>query len=189
MVQLFPDLPNADKIQEIWTRFDKIYEQLQPTNHLDPDQLQDDVNNWITIFTSIYLTKHVTPYMHILVSHIPQFIPLYGSLACFSQQGLEKLNDEITKDYFRSTNQCNTESLVQLMCKLNRLEELSHDYCRIKNMYASYVNQQDTIVVHVQISLRNDNNCDIISMYTYICIFNKIFLHQTIVIKGHGLRA
>ena len=41
--------------------------------------------------------------------------------------------------------------------------------------YACYVNQQDTIVVHVQISLRNDNNCDIISMYTYICIFNKIF--------------
>ena len=55
MVQLFPDLPNADKIQEIWTRLDKIYKQLQSTDHLDPDQLQDDVNNWITIFTSIYL--------------------------------------------------------------------------------------------------------------------------------------
>ena len=115
MVQLFPDLPNADKIQEIWTWFDKIYEQLQSTDHLDPDQLQDDVNNWITIFTSIYLIKHVTPYMHILVSHIPPFIKLYGSLACFPQQGLEKLNDEITKDYFSSTNQRNTESLVQLM--------------------------------------------------------------------------
>ena len=115
MVQLFPDLPNADKIQEIWTWFDKIYEQLQSTDHLDPDQFQDDVNNWITIFTSIYLIKHVTPYMHILVSHIPPFIKLYGSLACFSQQGLEKLNDEITNDYFSSTNKRNTESLVQLM--------------------------------------------------------------------------
>ena len=73
--------------------------------------------------------------MHILVSHIPQFITLYGSLACFSLQGLEKLNDEITKYYFRSTNQHNTESLVQLMCKLNRLEELSHDYCRTKNTH------------------------------------------------------
>ena len=135
MVQLFPSLPNADKIQEIWTEFIKIYKKLQSTDDLNPDQLQDDVNNWITLFTTIYQTKHVTPYMHILVSHIPQFIKFYGSLACFSQQGLEKLNDEITKDYFRSTNQRDTESLMQLMLKLNRLEELSHDHCRIKNTY------------------------------------------------------
>ena len=66
--------------------------------------------------------------MHILIK-------LYGSLAPFSQQGLEKLNDNITKDYFRSTNQRDGESLSQLMLKLNQLEELSHDYCRIKNTY------------------------------------------------------
>ena len=89
MVELFPDLSNADKIQEIWTQFNKIYKQLQSNDHLNADQLQDDVNNWILLFTSIYQTKHVTPYMHILVSHIPQFIKLYGSISPFSQQGLE----------------------------------------------------------------------------------------------------
>ena len=62
MVQLFPSLPNADKIQEIWTEFIKIYKKLQSTDDLNPDQLQDDVNNWITLFTTIYQTKHVTPY-------------------------------------------------------------------------------------------------------------------------------
>ena len=47
------------------------------------------------------------PYMYILIK-------LYGSLAPFCQQGLEKLNDNITKDYFRSTNQRDGESLSQL---------------------------------------------------------------------------
>ena len=77
-------------------------------------QMLDD---WITLFISIYQTKHVTPYMHILRSHIPQFIKIYGTLAPFSQQGLEKLNDDITKDYFRSTNHHDTELLTQLMFK------------------------------------------------------------------------
>ena len=135
MIQLFPNLPNNDKIGEIWTSFRDIYRKLQSNDHPNADQLQDDVDDWITLFTSIYQTKHVTPYMHILRSHIPQFIKIYGTLAPFSQQGLEKLNDDITKDYFRSTNHHDTESLTQLMFKLNRLEELSHDSYRIKNTH------------------------------------------------------
>ena len=39
--------------------------------------------------------------LHVLVSHIPEFLKLYGSITSFSQQGLEKLNDNITKSYFR----------------------------------------------------------------------------------------
>ena len=52
---------------------------------------------------------------------------MYGSLACFSQQGLEKLNDNLTKDYFRSTNHVEG-FLRQLLLKLNRLEELSKEF-------------------------------------------------------------
>ena len=43
MVQLFPDLPNADKIQEIWTEFNGIYKQLQSNDYLKANRLQDDV--------------------------------------------------------------------------------------------------------------------------------------------------
>ena len=39
-----------------------------------------------------------------------------------------------TKDYFRSTNKCDNESLSQLMLKLNQLE-LSHDIHRTKNTH------------------------------------------------------
>ena len=54
--------------------------------------------NWITVFfLSVYQTNDVTPYIHLLVSHIPQFLEMYGTLAPFSQQGLEKLNDDLTR--------------------------------------------------------------------------------------------
>jgi len=41
----------------------------------------------------------------------------HGSIAAFTQQGVEKLNDIITADYFKSTN--HRDSLKQIMLKLN----------------------------------------------------------------------
>ena len=104
---LFPRIPHATTVQRIWTEFQEIYGILQSNTPLDKDGVkgfQSCVRNWFTLFLSVYQTKHVTPYMHLLVSHIPQFLDLYGTLAPFSQQGLEKLNDDLTKDHFRSTN-------------------------------------------------------------------------------------
>jgi len=48
-----------------------------------------------TIYVNVYQPKHmtVTPYMHILPAHIPKLLRGVGSLALFSQQGLEKFND------------------------------------------------------------------------------------------------
>ena len=36
--------------------------------------------------------------------YVPEFLNKYGSLARFCLQGMEKLNDETTIDYARSTN-------------------------------------------------------------------------------------
>ena len=80
-------------------------------------------------FLSVYQTKHITPYMHLLVSHIPQFLDMYVTLAPFSQQGLEKLSDDLTKDYFRSTNHRDYDALKQMLLKLNRLEDLTDQDC------------------------------------------------------------
>lgn len=64
-------------------------------------------------------------YMHTLVSHVPEFSEMYGTIALFSQQGLEKLNE----DYFRSTNHRDRDALKQMLLKLNRLEELTDEGC------------------------------------------------------------
>ena len=88
-------------------------------------------NNWLKKFLEIYQTKQVTPYIHLLTSHIPEMLELHGSLADFTQQGVEKLNDIITQDYFKSTN--HRDSLKHIMLKLNRLEDLSDSgYSRTK---------------------------------------------------------
>ena len=45
----------------------------------------------------------------------------------YSQQGLEKLNDNVTKHYFGSTNHRDKDALTQMLLKLNRLEELTDE--------------------------------------------------------------
>lgn len=87
--------------------------------------LQETIHQWVKLFLKFYQSKHFTPYLHTLIHHTCEFTSLHKSLAPFSQQGLECLNDCITKDYFRSTNHRN-ETLKVLMMKLNRIEELRH---------------------------------------------------------------
>jgi len=127
---LFPDMPQVTKIQEIWEQFYDIYKALQSNKTITTSKLnefQDKLKQWMILFISVYQTTHVTPYMHVMVTHVPEFLKLYGCIAPFSQQGLEKLNDEITKSYFRCTNLHDVEALKQLLLKLNRFEELSFD--------------------------------------------------------------
>ena len=137
--ELFPDLKNADIVQKLWDNFKVIYKILWSNKKLDENGITDfttKVTSWITLFTSVYHTRHVTPYMHVLVAHVPKFLKDIGSLAPYSQQGLEKLNDDITKDYFKSTNHRNKGALSQIMLKLNRLEELTdRQYYRTKHLH------------------------------------------------------
>ena len=120
--ELFPDFPQGNKVQKIWKDFLAIYDLLCSTN-TNKGQIKESTSQWLKLFLEVYQTKDVTPYVHTLVFHIPKFIELYGSLALFSQQGLEWLNDNITKDYFRSTNH-RQDALKILLMKLNWLEEL-----------------------------------------------------------------
>ena len=51
----------------------------------------------MNLFTSIYQSKDVTPYMQAFAVHTSEFICLHGNIIRFTQQGLEKLNDLTTK--------------------------------------------------------------------------------------------
>ena len=97
---LFPGIPNATLVQKIWKDFLNIYNTLclNPINVSQIKEVRTTVRNWLTLFLSVYQSRHITPYMHTLIFHVPEFLNLYGSLLPFSQQGLEKLNDNLTKD-------------------------------------------------------------------------------------------
>ena len=72
----------------------------------------------------MYHNDKVTPYMHAMMFHVKEFIDMHGSLLAFTQQGLEKYNDSMTKIYFRATNHRGNEALMQILQKQNRLEYL-----------------------------------------------------------------
>jgi len=120
---------SAAKIQCLW-------EELLELNSLfskRPDEFCDaDITNyeqksreWGRKFISTYHEDNVTPYIHALMNHVGEFMKLHGSILQFSQHGLEKYNDVMTKEYFRATNHRGEAALRQIMEKQNRLEHLS----------------------------------------------------------------
>lgn len=133
LTTLFPSIPRVTEIQELWSTFYSIIKTLN--SDCDHTTVASNAKAWVGDFCSLYQTKHVTPYVHALAMHVPQFIELYGNLTKFTEQGLEKLNDLTTQHYLRSTNHKDKEmdSLQQLILKRNRLENLELDgYQRTK---------------------------------------------------------
>ena len=97
---------------------------------VNKEQMEEQCNIFHVMFLKLYPTKHVTPYMHALRWHVLEFIEMYGKVSPFTHQGLEKLNDKTTKDFFRSTNQQGLDALKQIVMKRNRIEDLEDVGCQ-----------------------------------------------------------
>lgn len=123
---LLPGFTKADKIQQLWVKFYQIHVSLHKDKFSEAEicDIEQRSKDWVRSFTSVYHTRHVTPYMHALAMHVPEFLRKYGSLTQFTQQGMEKLNDCTTIAYARSTNHKGSEALKQLLEKRNRVEYL-----------------------------------------------------------------
>jgi len=101
--KLFPSLSKNKEIQKLWKDFTVLTEhlslaeeQLSTDQRWSPAKFDEKAKEWVEDFVDIYQIKDVTPYMHCLAMHVSQFLDLYGILAKFNQQGLEKLNDLTT---------------------------------------------------------------------------------------------
>ncbi|RNA40268.1 hypothetical protein BpHYR1_045704 [Brachionus plicatilis] len=72
-------------------------------NSLTPDLIQSKTEH------------HVTPNIHAFCSHVHQFQKFHGDINLFNLQGLEKLNDQTTIQYFRASNkrEKKIEQLIQ----------------------------------------------------------------------------
>ena len=79
---------------------------------------------WLDLYTEIYPVNSITPYMHIFVYHLPEYLKLYKNINLFNLQGLERLNQVTIKYYHRSTNKHknNFKWLRQLLNKRLRIE-------------------------------------------------------------------
>lgn len=131
--QILPNHSKSADILQLWTQFMSITDMLSSSNlNQSIEQFQQKSKAFMDQFLQLYHTKHVTPYMHALLWHVPEFLKLYGQICSFTQQGFEKLNDKTTKDFFRSTNQRGLDALTQIVQKRNRMEHLEDLGCQTK---------------------------------------------------------
>ena len=72
---LFPSLPNAAILQDIWT---ELFNELGKAD-TNPKELWDDIKWWMRNFHKVYQTKNITPYVHAFAFHVPEFMEAYGS--------------------------------------------------------------------------------------------------------------
>ena len=127
---LLPDSPETTtiKIQVLWTGLLQLHEMFLkgPDNITEEDicNFQSQSRLWVHKFIRVYQTKAITPYIHAMSNHVGEFMRIHGSILPFTQQGLEKFNDVMTKQYFQATSHQNEKALLQLMQKQNRLEYL-----------------------------------------------------------------
>ena len=131
---LFPNLPRVSIIQQVWKQFMVLNESIrsEALTEAEISKFATDVKSWLQLFLQVYHTKHVTPYMHALVAHMPEFLRTYGAITPFTQQGVEIFNDLYTHFYIHSTNHRKTEALEQLLLKQNRIDHLTDTGCERK---------------------------------------------------------
>ena len=122
--EIIPDHPKLSSIQTLWSMFKEIVSLLNRNLEASEiDRFESSTRRWLEIYQTVYLAKDITPYMHVLTYHVPEVMRKHGNIALFCQQGLEKLNDHVTKWYFRSTN-FGKAALKQIMEKQSRLRLL-----------------------------------------------------------------
>ena len=116
-------LCKAKQIGWLWTDLFSLISDINK-EECDAENLSREIKSWVTLFTSTYQSESVTPYVHAFCMHVLEFIKLYGSLLSLTQHDLEKLSDRSTKNFQRSSNHHNIESLEQMLEKRNHIEIL-----------------------------------------------------------------
>jgi len=90
----------CDVIIKLWKDFFALYKFLNEWRpDISPGDFWSKAKDWINMFTSLagkregYERSRVTPYMHIMVAHVPWFLSMYQNVKVFTGQGVEKNND------------------------------------------------------------------------------------------------
>ena len=80
-----------------------------------------------------YQPKNITPYLHVLLYHIPFFVGKHGSLSKFSGQAVEKTNDILKHIHQTKSNKLDATRDALVVRK--RMEEGYNDGFRKKRKY------------------------------------------------------
>lgn len=75
---------------------------LTQSDFVSLDCFQLSAKEWVTGYIKLHQSKDATPYMHILMYHVCESVKLNGEIGNLTMQGLEKLNDNVSKWFYRS---------------------------------------------------------------------------------------
>jgi hypothetical protein len=125
--EIIPDHEKFDSVVKIWEDFYELMN-LVKAIQIDACELKMRTVEWLELYLTVYAKTTVTPYMHAFVTHLPEFVHLYKDINAFNCQGLEKLNDMTTGQFFKGTNKHET-ALHQMLKKRNRMEFLCSYTC------------------------------------------------------------
>ena len=127
LLNLFSELKNDSKLiifNYILIEFYDIFNFIKQdhTDQYDEESLKKRLKNWLSYWLRVSDNEKLTPYLHIFINHVTEFIRVFKNLSMYSTQGLEKLNDEIKCNYIRQTNKKKDKFVKQLLEKCNRIE-------------------------------------------------------------------
>ena len=122
VLAMFPKLERATEIGQIFNNWWRIHMGYTHNYYIDKTQLlQKRIGEMLATCSSVFQDKECIVYMHHLAAHLSDRISKYGDMDLYNIQGLEKLNDITTTQYFRGTNR-KYDYLSQLMFKRLRIE-------------------------------------------------------------------
>ena len=106
------------KIRELWDRFNQIYCNLKLKDY-DSQQFQFEAEDWLELFLTpdrvmpnsnriekgLYSPSAITPYIHVLVYHMSEFMEIHKrwGMKAFSCAPVEKKNHQQVTLFFRQT--------------------------------------------------------------------------------------
>ncbi len=121
-------------MQELWDKLLEINQLLsarpEDVTTATIETYEQLSREWGLKYLELYHTKEVTPYIHAMICHVGDFMRVHGCLLPFTQHGLEKYNDTMTKDFFRGSSHKGEQAFTQILQKQKRIEHLLDNDCK-----------------------------------------------------------
>jgi len=138
----------APKVIKIWEDFAAVYKEVsnwQPNT--SPTEYWLKAKQWVNDVTSLaglregYERKRVTPYMHIMVGHIPWFLQMYKTVKIFTGQGVERNDDVARSIVLRKSNKW--DSVGNVLRQESRQWQLKNMECQPRTYHKRKADYRD----------------------------------------------
>jgi hypothetical protein len=76
------------KIEKLWKDFFSIYKEVTTLEEVNPESIRIKTSEWLHLFKTIYAKERITPYIHVFVEHLWEFVQRHKVVHIFNTEGL-----------------------------------------------------------------------------------------------------